>query len=138
MAGGWTKGQNRNRTFEGDDDNFLLAIPTPFLNLTKRIDKHARINDDDVGLFSTRFLGVLGPALPRRGRTLPLLVLVLVLLMGLCSGGGDSDTTDGELPPLRIIRRLMMWALAITPVSTVVSVVVSRGSDGLFELLDLV
>jgi len=65
-------------------------------------------------------------------------MLVLVLLMGVCSGGGDPDTTDGELAPLRIIRRLMMWALAITPVATVVAVVVSRGSDGLFELLDLV
>ena len=143
MAGGGRQGgRNGKHTFEGDNDDFLLAIPTPFLELTKRIDKHARINDDDVGLFSTRFLGVLGPAPPRRGWTLPLLVLVLVLvlvlLVGVCTGGGDPDTTDRELAPLRIIRRLMMWALAITPVATVVAVVVSRGSDGLFELLDLV
>ena len=142
MAGVDDKGGGRNRkyTFEGDNDDFLLAIPTPFLDLTKGIDKHARINDDDVGLFSTRFLGVLGPTLPPRGRTLPLLVLVLmrVVLMGVCSGGGDPDTTDGELASLRIIRRLMLWALAITPVATVVAVLISRGSDGLFELLDLV
>jgi hypothetical protein len=58
--------------------------------------------------------------------------------MGVGSGGGESDTTDGELAPLRVIRRLMMWALAITPVATVVAVVDSRGGDGLFELLDLV
>jgi hypothetical protein len=66
-GGGRQRGRNRKHTFEGNNDDFLLAFPTPFLDLTKRIDKHARINDDDVGLFSTLFLGVLGPALPRRG-----------------------------------------------------------------------
>ena len=91
--------RNRKRTFEWDNDDFLLAIPTPLLDLTERIDKHARINDDDIGLLGTRLLGVLGPTPLRCGRTL--LLLVLVLLMGLC--GCDPDTADGKLASLRII-----------------------------------
>ena len=70
---------NRKRTFERDNDDFLLAIPTPFLDLTERIDKHARINDNDISLLGTRLLGVLGPTVLRCGT---LLLLVMVLLMG--------------------------------------------------------
>jgi hypothetical protein len=100
-GGGEEEGEKRKRkrTFERDNDDFFLTIPTPLLDLTESIDKHARINDDDIGLLGTRLLGVLGPTPLRWVRTL--LLLVLVLLMRFC--GRDPDTTDGKLATLRIV-----------------------------------
>lgn len=134
--------KNKENTFEWDDDDFLLPIPTPLLDLTEGVDKHARINDDDIGFFSTRLLGILGAAPSRGGRTHPLLVLVLLLMR---VRSGDPNTTDGKLTALRIGGRWRVWALAIPPIIVVVAVVVARGRrtrggsrDGLFELLYLV
>jgi hypothetical protein len=60
------------------------------------------------------------------------------------SGGGDPDTTDGQLAALRVGRLRWVWALAIPPVIVAV-IVAARGRgtggssrDGLFELLNLV
>jgi hypothetical protein len=132
---GWKK---KKRTFERDDDYLLLSIPAPLLDLSERIDKHACIDDDDIGLLVSRLLDIVGAASPRGGWTVFLLVLVLLRVCG-----GDPDTANGELPTLRIGRGLLVWTGAIPPIVAVAVVVARRRRargcrDGLFELFDLV
>jgi hypothetical protein len=89
-------GRDRKRTFEGDDDDFLLTIPTPLLDSAKRIHKHACVNDDDISLLCGGLLSIFAPTLPRCSRALLLLVLVLLMRVR----GGDPDAADGELASL--------------------------------------
>jgi len=89
-------GRDRKRTFEGDDDDFLLTIPTPLLDSAKRIHKHACVNDDDISLLCSGLLSIFAPTLPRCSRALLLLVLVLLMRVR----GGDPDAADGELASL--------------------------------------
>jgi len=99
---GMTEAKESNLTFERDDDDFLLPISAPLLDLPERINKHARIHDDDVSLFDVRLLGVVGPAPPPSSRTLLLVMLVLLMRMCRC----DPDTADGKLAALGIGRGL--------------------------------
>ena len=92
---GWTRGEevetgNRKRTFEGDNDDFFLTIPTPLLDSAKRIHKHACVNDDDISLLCSGLLSIFAPTLPRCSRALLLLMV----------RGGDPDAADGELASL--------------------------------------
>lgn len=98
--GDMTERGEGHRTFERDNNDFLLSIPTPLLHLSKRIDKHTRINNNNISFFDICLLDVFGPTILRREWTL----LLLVLLMRI--GGGDPDTADGELTTFRVGRRL--------------------------------
>ena len=97
----------RKPTFEGNDDDFLLPIAAPLLKLSKSVDKHARIDDDDVGVLlldaALARVEILGSALPRT-RTDSHWTVFLVPLIRLIGGGaarsGKPDTADGKLAAL--------------------------------------
>src|ERR1700722_1848623 len=97
--GEMTEREKGHRTFERDNNDFLLSIPTPLLHLPKSIDKDTGINDNDISLFGICLLSIISSAVLPHEWTF--LLLVLVLWMSIC-GCGDPDTTNGELTTLRI------------------------------------
>ena len=95
-------------TFEGDNDDFLLPVAAPLLDLSEGVDEDAGIDDDDVRVFllDTAFarVEILSSTLPRTctdGHWAFFLVPLIRLIIG---GGGSSkpDTSDGELAPFGV------------------------------------
>jgi hypothetical protein len=97
-------------TFEGDNDDFLLPVAAPLLELSKCVDEDACVDDDDVGVFlldaAFARVEILSSTFPRTSTDghWAFFLVPLIRLIGGRVGGSSSkpDTADGELATLRV------------------------------------
>ena len=96
-----------NCTFEGDNDDFLLPVAAPLLELSEGVDEDTGVDDDDVRVFlldaAFARVEILSSTLPRTS-TDRHWTIFLVSLIRLIIGSRSSkpDTADGELATLGV------------------------------------
>ena len=96
-----------NCTFEGDNDDFLLPVAAPLLELSEGVDEDAGVDDDDVRVFlldaAFARVEILSSTLPRTSTDRHwtfFLVSLIRLIIG--SRSSKPDTADGELATLGV------------------------------------
>ena len=96
-----------NCTFEGDNDDFLLPVAAPLLELSEGVDEDTGVDDDDVRVFllNAAFarVEILSSTLPRTSTDRHwtfFLVSLIRLIIG--SRSSKPDTADGELATLGV------------------------------------